>query len=198
MKILLLEDDAALNKSIKDALHYSGYDVDNFFDGDDVLQALGNIYDLYILDVNVPNINGLELLGLIQNQNSASKVIIITSNIDLKTIQTAYDLGCIDYLKKPFHLEELRLKIDRLKLDNLGKLDGIKLTSNPLSKKERKFLLLLLENKGKVVDYEMIAQIVYQDKVMSMDALRTLAKRLRGKLEEDIIRNIVDEGYMVV
>jgi two-component system, OmpR family, response regulator len=198
MKILLLEDDAALNKSIKDALHYSGYDVDNFFDGDDVLKALGNIYDLYILDVNVPNINGLELLGLIQNQNRASKVIIITSNIDLKTIQTAYDLGCIDYLKKPFHLEELRLKIDRLKLENLGKLDGIKLTSNPLSKKERKFLLLLLENKGKVVDYEMIAQIVYQDKVMSMDALRTLAKRLRGKLEEDIIRNIVDEGYMVV
>ncbi|MDX9743006.1 MAG: response regulator transcription factor [Arcobacteraceae bacterium] len=198
MKILLLEDDAALNKSIKDALHYSGYDVDNFFDGDDVLQALGNIYDLYILDVNVPNINGLELLGLIQNQNRASKVIIITSNIDLKTIQTAYDLGCIDYLKKPFHLEELRFKIDRLKLENLGKLDGIKLTSNPLSKKERKFLLLLLENKGKVVDYETIAERVYQDKVMSMDALRTLAKRLRGKLEEDIIKNIVDEGYMVV
>lgn len=179
-------------------MHYSGYDVDNFFDGDDVLQALGNIYDLYILDVNVPNINGLELLGLIQNQNRASKVIIITSNIDLKTIQTAYDLGCIDYLKKPFHLEELRFKIDRLKLENLGKLDGIKLTSNPLSKKERKFLLLLLENKGKVVDYETIAERVYQDKVMSMDALRTLAKRLRGKLEEDIIKNIVDEGYMVV
>jgi DNA-binding response OmpR family regulator len=55
-----------------------------------------------------------------------------------------------------------------------------------------------LENKGKVVNYEMLAQTVYQDKVMSMDALRTLARRLRGKLEEDIIRNVVDEGYMVI
>ena len=72
MKILLLEDDIALNKSIYDALIYSGYSVDTFFDGNDVIDNLSSIYNLYIMDINVPNISGLELLNLIHNQTNQS------------------------------------------------------------------------------------------------------------------------------
>ena len=104
MKILLLEDDIALNKSICAALNYSGYDVDTFFDGNEVLNNLNFLYDLYIMDINVPNISGLELLDLIQNQNNQAKIIMISSNTDINTIKNAYNLGCIDYLKKPSYI----------------------------------------------------------------------------------------------
>jgi len=199
MKILLLEDDIALNKSICDALHYSGYSVDVFYDGNDVIDAIDSMYDLYIMDINVPNISGLELLQLIQNQSKNAKIIIISSNIDIQTIKNAYNFGCIDYLKKPFHLEELRLKID-LHFSNLSEnLKEIQLKPNvTLSKKERRFLMLLVENKGLVTTYANIDEVVYENKTMTLDGLRALIRRLRGKLEEDIIKNIVDEGYMVV
>jgi DNA-binding response OmpR family regulator len=198
MKILLLEDDIALNKSIYDALIYSGYSVDTFFDGNDVINNLNSIYDLYIMDINVPNISGLELLDLIQNQTNQSKIIMISSNTDINIIENAYNLGCIDYLKKPFHLKELRIKIDKLFSTTNSLLEELKVKPDSnLSKKERRFLELLLKNKDLVTTYQMIDEFVYEDKTMSMDALRALVRRLRTKLEEDIIKNISDVGYSV-
>ena len=198
MKILLLEDDVALNKSIYDALIYSGYSVDTFFDGNNVIDNLSSIYDLYIMDINVPNISGLELLNLIHNQNNQSKIIMISANTDIDIIKNAYNLGCIDYLKKPFHLEELRIKIDMLFSNTNSLLEELKLKPDSnLSKKEKRFLTLLLNNKNSVTTYQMIDEFVYEDKTMSMDALRALVRRLRTKLEEDIIKNISDVGYSV-
>ena len=196
MKILLLEDDIALNKSINDALTYSGYDVDTFFDGNDVIESLDTLYDLYIMDINVPNVSGLELLNLIHNQNSQVKIIMISSNTDIEIIKNAYNLGCIDYLKKPFHLEELRIKIQMLFSNIESKLQEITLKPDTsLSKKEKRFLQLLVENKNSTITYQMIDESVYEDKTMTIDGLRALVKRLRVKLEDDIIKNVLDEGY---
>ena len=196
MKILLLEDDIPLNKSINDALTYSGYEVDTFFDGNDVIESLDTLYDLYIMDINVPNISGLELLNLIHNQNSQAKIIMISSNTDITIIKNAYNLGCIDYLKKPFHLEELRIKIQMLFSNSDAKLQEIKLKpDSSLSKKEKRFLQLLVENKNSTITYQMIDESVYEDKTMTIDGLRALVKRLRVKLEDDIIKNVLDEGY---
>ena len=198
MKILLLEDDIALNKSINDALTYSGYDVDTFFDGNDVIESLDTLYDLYIMDINVPNVSGLELLNLIHNQNSQVKIIMISSNTDITIIKNAYNLGCVDYLKKPFHLEELRIKIQMLFSNSDAKLQEIKLKpDSSLSKKEKRFLQLLVENKNSTITYQMIDEFVYEDKTMSIDGLRALVKRLRIKLEDDIIKNVLDEGYIL-
>ena len=196
MKILLLEDDIALNKSIYDALIYSGYDIDTFFDGNDVIESLDRLYDLYIMDINVPNISGLELLNLIHNQNSQAKIIMISSNTDINIIKNAYNLGCIDYLKKPFHLEELRIKIQMLFSNSDAKLQEIKLKpDSSLSKKEKRFLQLLVENKNSTITYQMIDEFVYENKTMTIDGLRALVKRLRIKLEDDKIKNVLDEGY---
>lgn len=196
MKILLLEDDIPLNKSINDALTYSGYEVDTFFDGNDVIESLDTLYDLYIMDINVPNISGLELLNLIHNQNSQAKIIMISSNTDINIIKNAYNLGCIDYLKKPFHLEELRIKIQILFSNIDAKLQEITLKADAtLSKKEKRFLQLLIENKNSTITYQMIDELVYEGKTMSIDGLRALVKRLRIKLEDDIIKNVLDEGY---
>ena len=196
MKILLLEDDTPLNKSINDALTYSGYEVDTFFDGNDVIESLDTLYDLYIMDTNVPNISGLELLNLIHNQNCQAKIIMISSNTDIELIKNAYNLGCIDYLKKPFHLEELRIKIQMLFSNIESKLQEITLKPDTsLSKKEKRFLQLLVENKNSTITYQMIDESVYEDKTMTIDGLRALVKRLRAKLEDDIIKNVLDEGY---
>ena len=198
MKILLLEDDIALNKSIYDALIYSGYDVDTFFDGNDVIDNLSSIYDLYIMDINVPNISGLELLNLIHNQNNQSKIIMISANTDINIIENAYNLGCIDYLKKPFHLKELRIKIDMFFSNTNSQLKEIKLKpDSTLSKKEKRFLTLLLNNKNQGTTYQMIDEFVYEDKTMTNDGIRALVKRLRGKLENDIIKNLPEEGYTI-
>ncbi len=199
MNILLLEDNIALNRAITKVLKLDDNIVTSYLDGQEVLNNIHIHYDMYILDINVPNINGLELLDLIYQQNNSAKVIIISSNSDVYSLQKAYKLGCIDYLNKPFHLEELRIKINKLSLEKENRLSGIQLKDekSTLSKKEKDLLNLLLENKGIIVSYEMIERDVYYNKAMSMDSLRALVRRLRLKLAEDIIENIVEEGYTI-
>ncbi len=198
MNILLLEDNIALNKAIKRILELSDHIVSTFYDGAEVLKSISNLYDLYILDINVPNINGLELLDLIYNKNNNSKVIIITSNTDLNSLEKAYKLGCIDYIKKPFHLAELRIKTNRLDNSKNDILSFFNLKNDEsLSKQEKKLLLLFLEHKGKIVTYNMIDENVYENKTMTMDGLRAMIRRVRAKLNDDIIINVIDEGYRV-
>ena len=199
MNILLLEDDIALNKAIKRVLELDYHTVETFMDGQDLIDALDERYDLYILDINVPHISGLELLDMILLHDKQAKVIMISSNTDVQSLQIAYDLGCMDYLKKPFYIAELRAKINRLKIVKEPLYSGIKLKieGDTLTKKERRLLNLLLDNLTQVVSYEMIENDVYENKHMSMDALRALVRRLRAKIEDDIIENIIDEGYTI-
>lgn len=199
MKILLLEDDIALNKAIENVLKLDHHHVRAFMDGQDIIESIDQQYDLYILDINVPNVNGLELLDNILLMSDQAKVIMISSNTDIQSLQTAYDLGCMDYLKKPFYIAELRAKINRLKISRDHLISGVKLKTkaDTLTKKEKRFLTLLLENESRVVTYEMIENYVYENKLMSMDALRALVRRLRAKLVDNIIQNAIDEGYMI-
>ena len=199
MNIVLLEDDIALNKAIRKVLELDGHHVDSFFNGKEIMNALDKHYDLYILDINVPYMSGLDILDSILLQNKRSKVIMISSNTDIQSIQKAYDIGCVDYIKKPFHIAELRAKINHLQVSEADLYASIKLKKNarPLTKKEAKLLNLLLEHLGLVVNYEMIDNYVYENKTMTMDALRALVRRLRTKLTHDIIENVVDQGYMV-
>lgn len=200
MKILLLEEDVALNRAIKKVTELDAHTTTAFMDGQDVLNAINEEYDLYILDINVPNINGLELLKLIYTKENTSKVIIISSNTDIESLQKAYKFGCVDYLRKPFHLEELRLKIDRLNVKPIDLLSKIQLknSDDTLTKKEKELLTLLLENKNSTVTYTMIEENLYANKTMSMDGLRALVRRLRAKMKDDIIENALEEGYKIL
>ena len=198
MKILLLEDDTALHRAIKKITELDGHTTTSYFNGQDVFDSLSERYDLYILDINVPNINGLELLKLIYEKNHTSKVIIISANTDIHSLSEAYRLGCIDYLKKPFHLEELRIKIAKQLVDRENLLHGVLLKDSvSLTKKEKLFLTLLLTNRDKIVSYALIADGVYDGNSMSMDSLRALVKRVRLKLVGNPIQNILEEGYTI-
>jgi DNA-binding response OmpR family regulator len=210
MKIFLLEDNYSLNEAIKEILEIENHVVDNFYDGEMAFNNISNEYDLYILDINVPNIRGLDILEKIKSVNFKSSVIIISVNVNIGLIKEAYILGCDDYLKKPFDLEELVLKIKRYeKIPN-----NIKLTSNvsfnlfekelylnnekiELTKNEKNLLYLLIKNMGTTISYSQIEDFVYDGKSKSSDAIRSLIKRLRKKLSEDLILNSLDEGYYI-
>jgi len=118
MKILLLEDELMLNESIQEYLQEQGHIVSSFVDG---LEAFINLqsddYDLLILDISVPNIDGLTLLEKLHELKIHTPTIYVSALVDIEDISRAYDLGCYDYLKKPFHLKELALKIDRILVD---------------------------------------------------------------------------------
>ncbi|QKF58441.1 response regulator transcription factor [Aliarcobacter lanthieri] len=210
MKIFLLEDDFALNESIKDMLETEDFDVDSFYDGKVALENIINGYDLFILDIFVPNLNGILLLEKIKKVNPESIVIIMSANIDISTIKDAYLKGCDDYIKKPFNIQELLFKLTKFKKDSdifkfdediifdkkfkklLCKNKEIKLTKN-----EKNFLLLLINNCGKTVDYSLIENFVYDGECTSLDAIRSLIKRLRKKLPKELIFNNTDEGYFI-
>lgn len=111
MKILVLEDNERLCNLISSALEKEGYKVDTFYDGEDALEALVNGYQCFILDINVPSLDGISILESIRLYHKDIPVIIISSNHELDKIQTSYEIGCDDFLKKPFFMYELIHKI---------------------------------------------------------------------------------------
>jgi DNA-binding response OmpR family regulator len=210
MKIFLLEDDYSLNETIKEMLELNYHRIDSFYDGELAYNNISYNYDLYILDINTPSIDGIELLKSIKKLNSQTKVIMISANINIDKIKEAYNYGCDDYLKKPFDIEELILKIEKYntKEKNIILDENIyfNLLTNELyinsqkvelTKKEKDLLILLLDNRGKTISYENIEDFVYKREAKTSDAIRSLLKRLRKKLPKDLILNSIDEGYYI-
>ena len=199
MNILLLEDTLSLNKALKELLEIEGHNVLAFSDGNDVLNNIDENIDLYLLDITVPNVNGLELLKLIMNFNPNSEVIMISSDQSIESLKTAYTSGCLDYIKKPFLLEELQLKVDRIrsKIDNL--FGGIKFQDSihSLTHKEKELLTLLVKHKNDLVTVDQIDSIVYAESTMTMNAMRSLVKRLRYKIDGEIIKTLPNQGYVL-
>lgn len=210
MKIFLLEDDYSLNETIKEMLEMNNHKISSFYDGEVAYENIFNNYDLYILDINIPLLNGLEILKSIKNMSTKTKVIMISANINIETIKEAYTLGCDDYLKKPFDVEELILKVEKLNEKDTDIFLDENIYFNlitselyidskkvELTKREKDLLVLLLDNRGKTISYENIENFVYQGETKSSDAIRSLLKRLRKKLPKDFILNSIEEGYFI-
>lgn len=211
MKILLLEDNKRLNETVVKKLTHLGFNVDSFEDGLKALEAIDNGYDCFILDINVPGKDGLKILKDIFTFYPDIPTIIISSDIELDTIKKAYDIGCYDYLKKPFYIDELEIKIKRLtgckftKI-NLGEdfLFDTKTETllkneveQKLTKKERLFLSVLAKRVGEKVSFRDIETFVWEGDIASMDSIRAMVMRLRKKLPKDIIETVVDFGYVL-
>lgn len=210
MKIFLLEDDYSLNESIKEMLEAENFIVDSFYDGNIAYDNIVDNYVLYIFDVNVPNVDGIYLLEHIKTINPNAKVLIISANINIDKIKEAYIKGCDDYIKKPFDIQELLLKIDKytqksqqiyldkeLFFDLKNKKLFYENLEISLTKNEKNLLFLLIENKGTNISYSQIEDFVYDRVSKSSDAIRSLVKRLRRKLPKDMILNSLEEGYFI-
>lgn len=113
MRILLLEDDFVLGESIEEMLCEAHYEIDWARNGDNAAQlSFEHSYDLYLFDVNVPDINGFELLEQLRDADDSTPTIFISALSDISSITKGFSLGADDYLKKPFFPEELLIRIE--------------------------------------------------------------------------------------
>lgn len=211
MKILLLEDNARLNATITKRLEAKGYVIDTFMDGKEAYDAMDNGYGCFILDINVPSLDGIEILKNVRDFYHETPVIIISSSVELEVIKDAYSYGCNDFLKKPFFIDELEIKIEKLcnirndivdlgyecQFDFKTSLLRIGSYEEHLSRKEKLLLNVLISEKSKVVSFDKIQAMVWEGNFASLDSIRSLMRRLRKKIPFECIETVVDVGYIL-
>jgi len=216
MRILLLEDEVVLNKNITRFLTLKGHTVESYDDGDLLLENANLFeYDFFIFDINVPNVDGFELLEYIRNKKLQTPLILITALIGIEDVSRGFKLGCSDYLKKPFDLQELELRMQNIN-NAFGLLEQIKLpnglvyefgsrtirdTSGQtiiLSKKQADILYILMKHKGHVVSFETIAEYIYEDNFRDIHTISSHIRDIRKVIGAEIIKNVRGIGYKVV
>ncbi len=216
MKILLLEDDLILSEVIVEHLEYYSYNVTPIYNGIEAEDILfEEKFDLLLLDVNVPLLNGFELLKSLRDSGNETPAIFITSMNTSKDVLEGFELGANDYLKKPFEMIELKARIDNIKRH--FKIDDerlIKISDNifydfskyilhindkeeKISKKEGEFLSYFLHNRKKVISTdELMVNVWSYDTAPTSATIRTYIKNLRRLLGEERISTIRGVGYV--
>jgi len=215
MKILLLEDEMILNNSITQYLKQCGYLVDSYSDGKKAFDAIiAGDYDLLVLDINVPNINGFEILRRLNELKKSVFVIYISALIEIDDILQGYELGCSEYMKKPFHLEELGIKINQLVKREDAFTNHMLFSRNysyckekktlyyknepwPLTKKQLDIIHTMALNINMVVDFERFRIDVWNGANIDNPTIRAEISRLNKSLKEDFIKNIRGLGYKI-
>jgi len=216
--ILLLEDDVQLSDTIKQFLTFQGYKVLCAYDG---LQAQDLAYekniDLMLLDVKVPHLNGFEFLKTVRSEGKDTPAVFITSLNSVKDVTQGFDSGCDDYIRKPFALKELLVRIESLLKRTYGthdeKIDlgnslwfdtkSLLLTREnnrvSLKTKELKLLALFLQYPNELLEYEKIFETLWEyDEEPSAGSLRTYIKTLRAVIGKEKIETIKNIGYRFV
>ena len=204
--MLLVEDDRTLADSLKKYLKLSGIEVDTAYTYEDASQkTLDTRYDVYLVDINLQDGNGIELVEALKLSEDRTPVIFISALTDLGTIAKGFEVGAEDYIKKPFDPDELVIRIkSRVKKNSPKELrykdliykDGRFFKNGKeieLGEVMRNILLILLENKGKVVPKETLYDLMINP---SPTALRVLINRLKKKTDIEI-KSVRGLGYVV-
>lgn len=215
MKILLVEDDIMLNEMITEYIASTGHVIISTKTGMESLAILDKEkFDLLILDINLPDIDGFTILERMHEQKRMIPTIYISALIDIEEISRAFDLGCFDYLKKPFHLKELTLRINKIlktrivpqrhkRLSKNYSFDAETMTllfnNEPhiLPKRQLQIIELLALNRSLVVNYDMFRNYVWNDDYIDNATIRAEVNRVKTVLKEDFIKNIRGSGYMI-
>ena len=214
MKILLMEDDPVLGEIINDYLEQF-YETDRAFDSGEAQEFIdeGN-YDLFIFDINVPGKSGVELIEELRSFNDTTPAIIITAYEDTDHMKNSFDAGAHDYIKKPFDLEELKLRIEKSKVlfhieqdmpvkisdnvilypaKNVLKSEGKTYTLKP---KEMEILEYFIAHPHRLVSQEELIQNIWEFDAMPSDAtIRSYIRKLREMIGSDKITTQRGAGY---
>ncbi len=218
IKILLLEDDISLSDTITQYLTHLGYGVLQAYDAHEAEDLLyENQVDMMLLDINVPYQNGVDLLGALRAQGVQTPAIFITSLHSVDDVTRGFDAGCDDYIRKPFALGELKVRIEAVLKRQIGSHSAkiplplgrffdpqnlilyeddheIKLTL-----KEAKLLKLFLLNPNILMTKQVINDTLWEyHEEPNEGSLRTYIKVLRGLLGKEAIRTVKNLGYRYV
>jgi len=207
MKILLLEDDQILCASLREFLELEGYIVDVTHRGSEVFDlTFKETYDLYILDINVPDVDGFDVLALLKEAGDETPAIYITALTDIDSISKGFDLGVDDYIKKPFDPEELVIRIKNKYQQENSLIRVDKIVYNPvtriiqkegqtigLGEVQRNLFHLLMLEKNQIVDSYALMELLENP---SPNALRVNLAKLKNKLGIEI-KNVRSRGYMI-
>jgi two-component system OmpR family response regulator len=217
MRILVVEDDANLNRQLKDALTEAGYAVDVAFDGEEG-HFLGDTepYDAIVLDIGLPQMDGLSVLEEWRRAGRTTPVLLLTARDRWSDKVQGIYAGADDYVAKPFHMEEVLARLRALvrraaglasneivcgsvRLDSrAGRVtvngQAIKLTSHEL-----RLLAYLMHHKGKVISRTELTEHLYdQDFDRDSNTIEVFVGRLRKKLPEDCIQTVRGLGYQML
>lgn len=220
MHLLVVEDERTLCETIVKSLKRLAYSVDFCFDGERALELLGTEkYDLVVLDLNLPKVDGLSVLKQLRQIDRDTRVLILSARSEVSDKVEGLDLGANDYLSKPFHLAELEARIRSLTLrqfiqqdvllacgaltfDTRSRIAKAEDKELSLTRKETGILEYLLANQGRPVSQEELIEHVWDNSVdVFSNSIRVHISALRKKLREslgfDPIRNKIGEGYLI-
>ncbi len=215
-KILVLEDDELFQETLEDFLEEEGFFVEVASNAEKVLElCYENSYDLYLFDINVPKMSGIELLKQLRKTEDDTPTIYLTSYKDKEKLTQAFLSGCDDYLKKPVDLDELLLRIQSL-LKRSGKcLEEIKidkeLTFDPKNRRVLKnkidmnvtgkvidLLELFLQRKDTIITKQMIINKLWKyHEEYSEGSIRVYINSLKKLIGKQKIKNIKGVGYKI-
>lgn len=218
MRLLVVEDEKQLCNTVAKSLYDAGYEVDACYDGEEALEyILAENYDLIVLDLNLPGMDGMDILRELRQKNEDTKVLILSARSQIADKVEGLDAGANDYMEKPFHLQELEARIrsltrrkfvqrdvclnagdirfDTRKREAYAKGERVQLT-----RKENGILEYLLLNQGRPVSQEELMEHVWDASVDSFSGairvhMSSLRKKLKAVLGYDPILNKVGEGY---
>ncbi|RMH79635.1 MAG: DNA-binding response regulator [Acidobacteria bacterium] len=213
MKVLLVEDDRLLGRSVKEYLESEGLVVDWIYDSREFFDILGvSLHDVIVLDLMMPHVCGEELLKELRSRGDSTPILILTAKGRLEDKERCFSLGADDYLVKPFEPKELLLRIralhrrvvreQRVRVGSvevdLSKekvwVDGREVR---LSRKEWLLLKYLIENRGRFVSSEELLNYVWGDEPVGDDVVRAHIKNLRRVLPYEFIQSQKGRGYRI-
>lgn len=211
-KILLLEDDITLGNGIKMVLKESQVVLVHTLE--DARKTLkNNEFDLLILDINLPDGSGLDLMKEQKNLSLDTPIILLTANDMEIDIVSGLELGADDYITKPFSLAIFRARVNnqlrrkKLNINNVFQIDDYYFDFDnmiyrknqkiiELSKTEQKLLRLLVENRGHTLTRELLVDKIWGSEYVDENALTVTVKRLRGKIEDnEYLKTVYGIGY---
>ena len=218
LKILLLEDDIELNDTVTSFLVYEGFEVTQSFDANDAKEKVfESTFDLWLFDVKVPFQNATELLKELRQEGYKTPTIFITSLNSVEDVSRGFESGGDDYIRKPFALKELKMRIEAvvkrvygstheyIEIDDIYRFDILDKTLYmgseriALKPKEATLLALFLQHKNHIVTKEMIFDTLYSyGEEPNEGSLRTFVKVLRHHLSKTRIETIKEVGYRFV
>jgi len=215
-KILLLEDDLTLSETVIEFLEDNNFEVDAVYDGESASELIyEKNFDIFLLDVNVPLLNGFELLKQKRAEGVQTPAIYITSLNSIDSLEVGYNSGCDDYIRKPFALKELLFRIDNIlkrgffheQSSKIKINDSIEYDTNSnqlfvdniqssLNTKEAMLLKLFLQHQEEVISHELIYETLWSyEENPSENSLRTYIKNLRKIIGKEKIVSIKKLGY---